>query len=206
MKDLLSLFVSTDPSHQQLHEPFSVGNHSYATDGKILIRVPRQPDIPEKTEDIPPVGVIAIEPPECYIFSPLSAADVPAANEVPCDECFGTGQVGLCHECHGDGAVSFKSAYNGYAVPCKTCSGHGRVTEGHSVTTCEVCQGKKKTVDQSTLYEILPGKWIPLFLIDLVVRNLESVEVAPLNEYLVAIRFDGGDGCIGLCLPPELPA
>ena len=200
MRDVLALFVGDRPDNKDLHDPFSVGRYSYATDGRAIIRVPRHPDIPEKTSGVPPVGVIAMVP-LSPVWSNLGEV-IPALIPLVCDECDGIGHVGLCHECHGDGAVSFKTTFNGYSAKCKTCSGRGRLSEGPGVSTCEACSGSGKVLDRSTLHEAFPGAWIPLDVLHKL-ATLPLVKVSPLNEDTLAVRFQGGVGVVALRSPPE---
>jgi hypothetical protein len=46
----LKSFCGTDPFRAYIHEPFSVGEFTYATNGHIMVRVPRLPDVPEQTK------------------------------------------------------------------------------------------------------------------------------------------------------------
>jgi hypothetical protein len=51
----LDLFC--DPERRNLAVPFSLNRHTYATNGHIIVRVPRRPDIPENKEAPNPEGL-----------------------------------------------------------------------------------------------------------------------------------------------------
>ena len=50
MTDQINLDIFCDPSSPGLTRPFSVGTWSYATNGHILVRVPRRDDVAENPD------------------------------------------------------------------------------------------------------------------------------------------------------------
>jgi hypothetical protein len=101
-----------DKKHRvAIGEPFSLGEWSYATDGHILIRVPRRIDIPER-EKVPDVERIWPKGVETTFRSPKVTV-LPPKEEVDCDICDGRGFkhdcpdcTCECEECNGTGLLS----------------------------------------------------------------------------------------------------
>ena len=95
-KEILSEFTSRHPSRIALHDSFSQGEWSYATDAVIAIRVPRLSDVPER-KDAPKNMQESIwnTAPNSGEWTPLSHIGIPTAPktidvECPeCGECFG---------------------------------------------------------------------------------------------------------------------
>jgi hypothetical protein len=87
-------------SRKWLGRPFSRGDWSYASDGRILLRVPRLPDVPE--------GVAASSKAE-ELFAEVAGEPFvnPTPNKLPeidddeeCAECDGRGTAHDCPTCH----------------------------------------------------------------------------------------------------------
>ena len=78
-----------------ISSPWSFGNHTYATDGKMLVRVERRPDVPERPDAPGPVDETIIAPhwPAAAHWSPLPQA--PPTTVLDCEMCSGDG----VHQC-----------------------------------------------------------------------------------------------------------
>lgn len=103
----LAPFCGTDDTHDYLMKPFSAGEFTYATNGHIMVRVPRRPDAMEPTTkfswDAPIKGwdrasyeplrgsLPPIEKVDCICFDGHAHA-CPGCNCV-CPKCHGTGQA-----------------------------------------------------------------------------------------------------------------
>lgn len=134
-KDDLQKFCSkTDP---KTNTPFSRGLYTYATDGVILVRVGKMPDIPER-ENIPAVDKV-------YSSFNLSVAsreyyhpvpDFPAPKTVYCRKCGSKGKDYTCPECSGTGKVEWETCYHDYQSMCKSCRGFGIIEKA-----CSTCEG-----------------------------------------------------------------
>jgi len=134
----------------ELSEPFSDDEYSYATDGAILIRVPRQDDIKKdtpvfisrRTSSRAIVLVIRDDVGLYFNHDTLTNwIDMPMLpNMAVCEKCNGTGKFrAACFECYGDGMLTFDSEYNTYKVECMSCSG-GK-SDG---ILCDKCEGEGK--------------------------------------------------------------
>lgn len=109
----LKKFCATDDS-RILHEPFTVGEYTYATNRKIAIRVPHFPSVNLATDPQPIEKQFA----EGIPTDPLTKWEKLAPFEYrqvleDCDECLGTGLVTCdydhdheCDECEGTGQVT----------------------------------------------------------------------------------------------------
>ena len=86
-----------------LTEPWSAGEWSYATDGFVIVRVPRQADIPER-KNVPDVGELlrAFAGPEPTLDIP----EFPEPKHKGCADCAGRGTYNdgvVCEDCDGTG-------------------------------------------------------------------------------------------------------
>lgn len=107
----LQKYCGDDPFRPYLHKPFSHGSFTYATNGHIMVRTPRQTGVPEQTQkggwDTPLKGIDAAK------FSPLQHKPLPPTREPTEEECLaceGRGHAHDCPECTCD---------------CKECDGTG---------------------------------------------------------------------------------
>lgn len=190
-----------------LTEPFNEGNYTYASDGSIVIRVDK---IPEITKTYPSVKAgqifeenkingyeIWIDPPEFKVI------------ERECNYCKGTGKITICKECNGAGGIQFNTIYNVYDVECLSCGGKETVNVNGK---CEDCEGTGKYKEYSN----------PIIETDIIINgNLERIKIMLGGTYLemiqvlpnikialqdssikpVKLKFDGG---IGLLMPMEM--
>jgi len=91
--------------------PFSIGEFTYATNGKIIVRVPRRDDVPER-DDAPKNASKLFDENKCAgNFQPLP--DFPKPTRETCLKCEGGGRCRCdtcgdehsCGNCGGDGTV-----------------------------------------------------------------------------------------------------
>lgn len=134
-------FCSTDPIRPGLLEPFTDDEHTYATDGKIMIRVPaiggikprqNQPTNPGKL--IPPRdGMYPVElPPGWQKFT---------APILTCKDCDGAGHYTECWVCDGEGENECCECGN--IKECTNCQGYGRLPDHTKQgTQCDECDGQ----------------------------------------------------------------
>jgi hypothetical protein len=100
----LEQFCSTEEFRTNIHKPFSWGAFTYATNARIMVRVPRRPDVPEEIDAPPERGV------EKYFtnadtteFRSLARVSFPPAESVGCVCCGGPDYE--CEECEGSGII-----------------------------------------------------------------------------------------------------
>lgn len=112
----LKPFCSTNPTRSvALGQPWSAGEFTYATDGRILVRVPSRADVPEnpkapKTEHI------------VHLFD-----DNPHAGEFRHLPEFTKPQITECESCKGSGQCECPRCRDEHA--CGACDGTGKVEE-----------------------------------------------------------------------------
>jgi hypothetical protein len=101
----LEQFCSTEEFRTNIHKPFSWGAFTYATNARIIVRVPRRPDVPEE------IGAPTERNVDKYFisaattdFRPLAQVSFPPADCVACKYCVGPDYE--CEECDGYGIVS----------------------------------------------------------------------------------------------------
>lgn len=119
MVDLSKFCGSDEWRWVSIGQPFSRHDFTYATDGKILIRVPRRGEVPENDKAPHAERVWPKEWPTD--FSPIQAISLAPVEFVPCDMCDGRGTqhecpdcTCKCRECGGDGSLKVASAVTIY--------------------------------------------------------------------------------------------
>jgi hypothetical protein len=114
----LDRFCGKDEFRPKLHLPFSKGDWTYASDGRIAVRVPRWPTVPERAEAPNAEELFAKDVTD--EFRPLPAITIPLPKEPEdCEECDGRG---VKHECPTCGCT------------CRACSGSGQRPVGDRVS------------------------------------------------------------------------
>lgn len=93
-------------------EPFSREEWTYATNGHVMLRLPRRDDVPERA-DAPVAEKVWPTTPE-PVFRAPKVSILPIPKEVECNACEGRGTKHDCPDC---------------ACVCKTCGGTGHVSD-----------------------------------------------------------------------------
>lgn len=198
----LQPFCSVDPWRHSLAAPFPRGGHIFATNGRILIRVPAAgelADLPERAGSPPnPADCI----PAADGYQPV---EVPPGWEsfkedsAPCETCQGAGIVKKCRNCDGSGEVTCLEC--GHEEDCKDCDGEGIVAmvEGGGTAggdPCEDCggegiQAKPFGVSLNRGLVVADLRLLRLAL------TLPGARLFALNaDAALRIEFDGGDGAL----------
>lgn len=154
-------------------KPFSYGKHTYATDGHILIRVPRRGNVSER-QDAPLQGdVLSLFTPMGMdgVWTAFPEIKLPAPG--PCKWCDGSGEDQGIHSVKG--------------VPCLECdgSGFGKPTGIY----------RFKTFDLDIKYAALISEMDES---EICVPHVEF-EISPVgkkSEHTILWRFKGGDGVV----------
>ncbi len=188
---------------KDLSEPFSDEKHTYATDGHILVRVPR---IPEITADGPESLTSELGKDRLAFFhDKIAEADwleipVHPSSRIYCEDCDGSGFVKDCPECAGEGGVEWETAFHVYTNECKTCEGEGTVPGQASDQVCPACfgEGRSYPFDKKTT---IAGVCFATRLLARI-SDLPGVKIFPVkgaDEYTFPpslFKFSGGDGFI----------
>lgn len=191
---------------ERMGRPWSVEQWTLATDGKIMIRVPRVEGVEENPKA---TKCLSGEVGRAWNKEPAEWVPCPRLPEpcpVPCPVCDGSGKVFLCPECDGAGEVLLETDFNDYGeFECLSCRGRGRVSKvkwlsmtGISIDDaaccCERCGGRGATWDDKPVEVngVLFGdrylSWI---------GALPESEIGAFGEGKAArFRFRGGEGLL----------
>ena len=186
-----------DNCRYDFSKPFTRGGWTYASDGRISVRVKTDaPDTdltkvapawnlnwglcskavdPLPTDPYPLVKNVVEKCPDCH------------GEERDCDECNGTGNV-LCEEC-------------GYSHTCKKCDGSGDGTV-YTPKNCKTCSNLREIrVERTTAYIFdIGSEDVFVALSD---RNYDLIRELPnlkinlkLLQQPIPFTFDGGEGLV----------
>lgn len=199
----LTLFCGNKDDNR-IGEPWSDGNFTFATDGKILVRVARRADVGERL-DAP--AVMGTHVGDAFDKDPGAWHPLPALTVDPaaCPCCRGVGKAYTCPECDGEGAVAPSTDFNVYVwQECKTCKGVGQIpkkiwlrmhrSESDIDAECEKCDGAGKVWDDQAV-EVGGALFADRYLSW--IAALPNAEIGVFGPLDVArFRFDGGDGVV----------
>ena len=185
----LNKFCGDKPS---ISSPWSLGDFTYATNGYLIVRIPRMSDVPER-RDAPNLKMLNFDAPgKEWLPAPLDSIAL-----ITCGQCKGSGRVELCPECKGKGAVTWRSTkfQHNYSDECKTCHGDTRVpSEKDTADECLNCGGKGKVWPRKMI--TVGGVIFQLHLLQLI-NDLPGIKMASIASYgPCRFVFDGGDGII----------
>lgn len=101
----LKQFCSDDETRSNIQQPWSRGDYSYATNGHIIVRVPRLQDVPEN-DCAPDARPLMDKTAPAKIWMPVPTQTMPP--DIQCNWCDGTkrdpnDKRRKCDECHGTG-------------------------------------------------------------------------------------------------------
>jgi len=111
--DLQAFCADRDDLRYYLFKPFSDGEYTYATNGHIIVRVARLPDVAEEPK-APNVALMISKTARASNWMPVPKVSAPPMIE--------------CDECHGTGTYT-EVFYTGkpYSEPCEWCNHTGKV-------------------------------------------------------------------------------
>ena len=165
--------------------PWSRGEWSYATDCKMVIRIPRLDEFSERGENDGDTNRIddlfaAVTGPTWYDV-PANVPDAPG----PCPRCHGVPSV-KCEACDGDGQVEWEFSHRGRSYDlvddCPVCDGAGTVE-------CKHCGGMGKGDEPAV--EVGPALIRACYL--RLLASLPGCRLAPIDGWApVVFEFDGG--------------
>lgn len=172
-KESLQPFCSSDGYRPYIEQPWSDGEFTIATDGKVMLKVDRLPDVPENAKAPSLRGILTMFarfPTEDSSFIDLPPTPERPALDDTCKSCRGSGQH-FCADCNE-------------SHDCGKCDGSGKVEVFHRVPLgCRIMSG-----DYLRLIETLPS---------LKVAINHGGKKDPL-----CFKFDGGVGIV-MPLNPE---
>ena len=191
-EELKKFCADEDDCRYYTHEPFSRGDYTYATEGHLIVRVPRL-DLVETDRSREATKRLG-EKVERMFADRNKAAEllpIPAVDLLPittCGDCGGTGKNAECPECDGNKEVEFSNAYHDYEFTCETCNGTGRV-EGE----CDNCNGTGR-VETFASTEVGNARFQNKYLH--MIAALPNSKIAPDGNNGAYVTFDGGEGLL----------
>lgn len=184
----LKSWCDTEPSRYALQEPFTVGDHTYATDGRHLIRV-KAIDIPKPKGRVPDVEDLNWPAFDSATFKTLSRGEVYVPTFQPgiCLAC--RGKEIRCTKCDGEGyfGCDCNCDHCDYEEECSNCGGSRQIA-----TVCPECNGVRRGAFPCV--EILFDHEFYAWDMDLVWK-LPNVEMA-IDGTCLLFRFAEGQGMV----------
>lgn len=178
------------PNREDIREPFSDDTFTYFTDGRIILR---QSKMPEMTKPNPFASLKELPWDEVFTeWIPLKCVEI---KHKECQRCNGGGKVSKCPECEGEGYVTLDTRYHSYESRCKTCEGE-EVFPGDD-QKCDACYGSG-LIPIDDKYKIgnviINAKYIH------VLGHLKNVELVVIGDPLKPVPFRCDEG-IGFVMP-----
>lgn len=144
--DLLRRCVGNDmPAQKRMSSIMAAGDYLYATNGAILLRLPREEGIAavEHVGGIPAKADALIDAAKLCKWTAIGALPTLPLTP-PCVDCNGSGRAMVCLDCEGEGCIkcfgvgqfTLPPDHTGDTKPCFWCEG-----TGHLQTAVEVIPG-----------------------------------------------------------------
>lgn len=186
--DLMDFCAAHD---ERLEEPFTIGSHTFFSDGHCVVRVPVIESV-DREAPFDSIAKIKFEAPGGGKWCSLPTIKIEMKE---CGVCLGTGKTTFCDECGGEGEVSFDTDNNTYEMECKECFGDGVTAGGHD--TCKICNGSGERPKECWQVTLINGNPFSMELLNLIQR-LPDVELysQPIKDRMYPFRFRGGDGVL----------
>lgn len=200
----LKQFCQTEGS-PAISTPWSEGDYTYASNGHLLVRVPRIGDIPEKIEAPSIVGTSIGAGFDKKIEEWFEVPNLVIAPK-DCQICKGTGRQYNCPECEGEGEVHLSTDWSDYGEEtCETCGGNGQLSREHWLRlmpkgsnpageNCYSCEGIGKKYEGKAV-KIGVGFYTDTLLAKIATLP-KCVIGVPDKQSPAIFRFDGGDGLL----------
>lgn len=178
-------------------KPWSIGQHTYATDGKVLLRVKRIDEISENEAcpNFPLTGLqkwFEKQDGDSFFDLPECAPKIES-----CSCCQGTGLVEICQDCNGEGVIFLESKLrHEYTFECEHCKGLCFLSSQDEVSEmCIYCNGAGVKIEENKI-QIGPA-FLSTKYIYLLKKELNNIEICPRSDLNPAyFKFDGGDGIL----------
>lgn len=192
----LKKFCSTDHTRPTILKPFTQDGFTFATDGRILVRIPAI----EGGADDGPEDSIRVIPSDLKNYQPVQLPpnwESIIQPETPCHTCEGTGSIGKCRHCQGHGEIECETC--GHEEYCRPCQGTGKAsskeTQGYT-EPCEDCDGRGKTTELVKISLNRGACFLDLRYLRLA-ATLPNLRLRFLDEHSVLrMDFESGDGAI----------
>lgn len=188
--ETLNKFVSKD--RKKIDHIFSQGEYTIATNGMVMVRIPRVEIIPEQTSPD-----VLQEFPIPEVKESFEIPDVTLI-EILCNDCGGIGkEPKVCNKCKGSGRIECFHCGNGMA--CDACE--GLCFAGKSDKDCPYCNGTGKVPDKHQ-YHLIDGIAFADHYLKLLKDNCTNIRITPREYETAYFTFDGGHGFL---MPMRIP-
>lgn len=186
--------AKTDRHRAALWEPWSEGEYTFATDAKVIIKVPRLAEVPERADAPKRVEeeLFAKRPPRSPWFM---MPELPPVEMQTCTRCKGTAIAYLpCEKCEGEGQETCEAC--GHDHDCPACKGDGEVKDNSATPkACPHCTSGQHPKEQFAMCG--ENKYNTIFLRR--IAQLPSVvfsetQNSPTEFGPLAFRFNEGEG------------
>jgi hypothetical protein len=197
--NILKNFCTNDEGRPTIKEPFTISEYTYATDGRLIVRIPKIPEA-KIQEDEHIIKTLLTEYKFDYPTNSTDWIDIPKYTlpEIPmkveCAKCDSDGEIN-CPSCDGDGDLTFghdfqdkngEHQWHSYQVECKYCNGYGKVK-----CDCDN-QSFKKTairiaIDNHDLDAWILDEFKVFTNVKIAVMDLKPGEFSP-----ILLKFDEG--------------
>jgi transcription elongation factor Elf1 len=187
----LQPFCEVDSVRYSIDKPFVINGYRYATDSRVLVRVPC--DEPDSVTPLPvprSAGeLFAKFPGERARWRPWPEPEY-LSGKIECPTCSGRGLVECrrCDACSGKGEIECREC--GQSKECAACGGYGEIG-----LRCKTCHGAGEFVGPK--YQPI-GSLIIDARLDRNIRDLLNVQFV-LQRYEnnpICFKFDGGQGLV----------
>ncbi len=191
----LKPFCSRDLTRTGILEPFTVGPYTYATDGRIIVRVPAIPDAPQPADH--PKQPDEVFPRDTgykpVLLPPGWREFKPAIRH--CSDCGGFGYYKTCTACDGAGSQTCDHCNN--TENCELCQGSGYIADSNrNATMCDNCDGRGE-YEATFAVSLNAGACAVTLHYLRLVHTLPGAKLRYRGEKMpLLIDFDGGDGVL----------
>jgi len=207
--NLIDLKPFCDPTRPHLAEPFNRGEHTYATNGRILVRVAKLPEAVEVPAAPGLQQLDSLIPDLTELGEYIELPAIPPEESEPCSDCASRGYLLKdiqCPACDGVGWLTCVVCQSD-SHRCKRCNGDRCVPgpdEPINRESCKQCRGEGRHIKQNNLLvgtQRFDCRYLRLLATLPKVRLANSTK---LDSYIkggqpvgaAKFTFDGGEGLL----------
>lgn len=177
-------------------EPFTDGEYTFATNGHIIVRVPKLSEITAEAQF--DMNRIKFDHDQITNWREVPQGNV---EKKLCEDCKGAGRVHGCKECGGNGELEFETDYSTYYCSCDSCSGLGVCNPSGGAAgsmLCDRCNGTGYDKKGTPIDVGRPGGYCISSIYLEKIAALPGAMYSPFGEEgdMFRFRFDGGLGAV----------
>jgi len=176
-RDSLDLLADFCGQTKSLSEPFCENGYTYASDGKVIVRLPSE-EITKNKDCFYDMSSLLFEQKGKLVSLP----ELPKETKATCDICGGCGKMTGCSECEGG------------QWECRKCNSTGYFKDGKLI--CHECNGSGMVVSNFQKTITINGHKLQLGYLRKLSKLPEIKIVAHPVKYQHYFKFDGGDGIL----------